>query len=130
MPVRGQEAERGVFFVLDEGRSFAERQVDRAGVVVGHAAVSLRNARLFEQVKRAARTDPLTGLLNRLASCDARLVLVNLEDLWGETHGQNVPGTVHEHPNWSNRCRHALEAIPEVPGLLDTLREIDRRRRR
>lgn len=74
--------------------------------------------------------DVLGGALNYAASSDARLVLINLEDLWGETHAQNVPGTVHEHANWQNRCQHALESLPEVPGLVDTLREIDRRRQR
>lgn len=80
--------------------------------------------------EHTSTADVLGGALNLAASSDARLVLINLEDLWGETHAQNVPGTVNEHANWQNRCRHSLERIPEVPGLFDTLREIDRRRSR
>jgi 4-alpha-glucanotransferase len=74
--------------------------------------------------------DVLGGALNLAASSDVRLLLVNLEDLWGETQAQNVPGTVTEHPNWQTRCKHPLEGLLAVPGLFDSLREIDRRRRR
>ncbi len=74
--------------------------------------------------------DVLGGALNLAASSESRLLLVNLEDLWAETRAQNVPGTVDEHANWQNRCPHSLEKVLEVPGLYDTLREIDRRRGR
>ena len=39
-----------------------------------------------------------------LASSSARMMLVNLEDLWDERRPQNVPGTGTERPNWIRRC--------------------------
>src|SRR4030081_1589331 len=56
-----------------------------------------------------------------LARSDARGVLVFLEDLWGETRSQNIPGTVNEHPNWRRRIPHPLEAIRSMPGVVGRL---------
>ena len=50
------------------------------------------------------------GLVDRLrflGRSKARLVLVNVEDLWGETEPQNVPGTVGD-ANWTRKARHEL----------------------
>ena len=73
-------------------------------------------------------SDVLGGALNCAASSDARLLIVNLEDLWQETNPQNIPGTTSEHPNWRRRAQHHIEELEKVPGLTDTLREIQRRR--
>jgi 4-alpha-glucanotransferase len=62
------------------------------------------------------------GLLFRalrfLAQSRAALVLVNLEDLWGETRPQNQPGTGPERGNWQRRLaatqREIREAIRRV----------------
>jgi 4-alpha-glucanotransferase len=47
--------------------------------------------------------------LRWLARSEAKMVLVNLEDLWGETAPQNVPGTSLERPNWQRKARYSLE---------------------
>lgn len=63
----------------------------------------------------------LRALLARLGAGPAARVLVALEDLWGETEPQNVPGTWREYPNWRRRMRHALEGLEgleEVRGAL------------
>lgn len=65
-----------------------------------------------------------------LASSPARVVLVNLEDLWLETLPQNVPGTGEERPNWRRKARYAFETFCQRPQVLDTLREIDLLRKR
>ena len=73
----------------------------------------------------------LDAWLAFLADSEAPAVVVALEDLWGETACQNIPGTVAEHPNWRWRMAFSLEAIrsmPEVVGRLATMN--DRRRRR
>jgi len=72
----------------------------------------------------------LRGCLKFLAAGPARLVLVNLEDLWLETEQQNTPGTRTERPNWRRRARYALEAFCQMPAVTDTLREIQRQRAR
>jgi 4-alpha-glucanotransferase len=61
-----------------------------------------------------------------LAAGPARLVLATLEDLWGETQPQNVPGTWLERPNWRRRAKKPLEAFGQMPELMETLRTLDR----
>lgn len=71
--------------------------------------------------------DVLTAWLAFLARSEARAVLVFLEDLWGEVHSQNIPGTVNEHPNWRWRIPHPLEtmrSLPEVVGRLQLVNDL------
>lgn len=68
--------------------------------------------------------------LEDLAASDARVVIVNLEDCWGETRPQNVPGTHGgQHPNWRRKARHPFEAFCEMDGVTGRLEEVDRLRR-
>lgn len=67
--------------------------------------------------------------LERLAASDAALVLVSLEDLWGELEPHNVPGTWRDMPNWRRRSRLTLEEMERAPGVVDTLDRIARLRR-
>ncbi|MEM1330958.1 MAG: 4-alpha-glucanotransferase [Planctomycetota bacterium] len=68
------------------------------------------------------------GLNRYLASSEAELVLVNIEDLWGETRMQNVPGTTNQHPNWRHKLRKTLEALERDTQTGDRLEELAERR--
>lgn len=71
------------------------------------------------------------GLRSRLAflaASRARLVLVNLEDLWGETRAQNVPGTSAS-TNWRRRARYSIERFRRMPEVMGRLEDVDRLRR-
>jgi 4-alpha-glucanotransferase len=72
----------------------------------------------------------LRACLTHLAAGDADLVLVNLEDLWGETRPQNVPGTGAAEPNWSRRARRSLPRFGRDPDVVATLRGLTERRGR
>ncbi|MDY0170331.1 MAG: 4-alpha-glucanotransferase [Thermoguttaceae bacterium] len=63
-----------------------------------------------------------------LAKSPARIVLVNLEDLWGETGPQNVPGTYRERPNWRRKAKHPLEMFGEMPAVGRILETVHRLR--
>ncbi len=69
------------------------------------------------------------GCLTYLAASSARVVTVNLEDLWEESLPQNVPGTGSERPNWRRKARYRLEEFCQLPQVLDTLRAVDAERR-
>jgi len=71
----------------------------------------------------------LRGCLRYLAASRARLLSVNLEDLWLETAPQNVPGTQEEYPNWRRKARHPFEAFSRMPEVTEVLREVDRLRK-
>jgi 4-alpha-glucanotransferase len=68
----------------------------------------------------------LRACLRHLATSSARIVLVNLEDLWLETQPQNVPSTSGECANWRNKARYSLEEWQHVPGMVELLGEINR----
>ena len=72
----------------------------------------------------------LRAWLFQLASGDAHLLLVNLEDLWLEPLPQNVPGTWQERPNWRRKARFSLEEIRQMHSVTETLKTIDEIRTR
>ncbi len=72
----------------------------------------------------------LRGLLEHLAAGPARLVLVNLEDLWEETRPQNVPGTGGERLNWRRKARRSFEQFSADPEVVSILRRLDELRQR
>lgn len=71
----------------------------------------------------------LRGCLSFLAASRARVLLVNLEDLWLETMPQNVPSTTSEYPNWRRKARYSLDEFCQMPMVTDTLGIINRLRR-
>jgi 4-alpha-glucanotransferase len=75
------------------------------------------------------RSAVLRRLLDGLAASPARMVLVNLEDLWGEIEPQNVPGTHMERPNWRRKARLTFEEFSQRPEVVDVLRRLDRIRK-
>ena len=70
------------------------------------------------------------ALMTTLASSNARLLLVNLEDLWGETQPQNVPGTTTERANWRRKARYSLNEMKTQSAVTETLSAIDLARKR
>ena len=60
------------------------------------------------------------AVLAYLARSEARLMLVQLEDILGESEQANLPGTTGGHPNWRRRSSHSLEEIGDDPRLLRT----------
>lgn len=78
---------------------------------------------------RASVAQVLPAILTRLAASRARIVIVNLEDLWFERRRQNVPGTGFERPNWRRKARYALETFSRRNRILEMLREVNRMRR-
>ncbi len=64
------------------------------------------------------------AILSYLARSRARLLLVQLEDVVGESEQANLPGTTDEHPNWRRRLSLNLDEIiggtrlPQVAALV------------
>jgi diguanylate cyclase (GGDEF)-like protein len=64
LPVKGEDAETGVFWVLGEGRPFREEELDRALIVTSHTSLSLRNAEHYHRAKERALVDDVTEVYN------------------------------------------------------------------
>jgi 4-alpha-glucanotransferase len=58
-----------------------------------------------------------SGVTKFLAATPTRLVVVQMEDALELTEQPNLPGTVHEHPNWRRRLPVALEDLFDDPRL-------------
>lgn len=71
----------------------------------------------------------LRACLKFLGASSARVVLVNLEDLWLETEPQNLPGVHGRSSNWRRKASHTFEGFSRMPKLRSTLEEIDTLRR-
>ena len=67
----------------------------------------------------------LRACLGYLGASRGRVVTVNLEDLWGETNPQNVPGTTQERPNWRRKARYAFEKFSRDPAVLRPLQRLN-----
>ena len=76
-----------------------------------------------EQLTEAA----LEGCLEHVSASDALLVVVDLEELMGESEPQNRPGT--SEGNWRQRAALTLEEIRGAPWINGELDSINRLRR-
>ncbi|HLG66347.1 MAG TPA: 4-alpha-glucanotransferase [Acidimicrobiales bacterium] len=70
----------------------------------------------------------LRGVLDHLAAGPARLVMVDLEDLWGERRPHNRPGTPAA-ANWRRRAAKTLCEIESDPEVVETLGRVEHLRR-
>lgn len=71
----------------------------------------------------------IEGALALLGASDVRVLLITLEDLWGEHEPQNVPGTSTERPNWRRKTLLSVEELESRRELVAALRRIDASRR-
>lgn len=105
-----------------------------------HAARSERRAlrrslrtflekRGFLADRKRPPTEILGAILRFLGRSASPLVIVNLEDLWGETEPQNIPGTENERPNWRRKARFRFEDFRSLPSVTGPLNDLDRIRR-
>lgn len=62
-----------------------------------------------------------------LAEAGSNLIAVSLEDALGVPRRPNIPGTVHERPNWRLPLPLSLEAIEKDPLVLEVAAAMDRR---
>lgn len=104
--------------LFDEGQARAEKE---------------RRGRILQALRRAAGAGDdaspvaVVGELMRLLSTGpGQLLLVTVEDLFGEVRSQNVPGTHRERPNWRRRAAQPLEAIASHAEVLRRIGEARR----
>ncbi|PYS50556.1 MAG: hypothetical protein DMG13_20805 [Acidobacteria bacterium] len=65
-----------------------------------------------------------------LSDSKANIVLVNLEDLWGEIFPQNVPATNQERPNWRRRIRPSIDRMRRMAAVAKVLSNVFAQRSR
>ena len=104
-----------------------------------HATRLTQRAFLGRLLQRAGRLGRATtdaasvfrACADFLAAGNSRALLLNLEELWGETEPQNLPGTAsNERPNWRRRAQYSMEEFSRLPAVMAILRSVRRLRRR
>jgi 4-alpha-glucanotransferase len=127
-------AELGLLPHPDAGeRERAERDERREQLLETLAPFVPGDAAERERLRAAANRPNDRGTLAKLALAanrylaltPGRVLMVQLEDLLGDTAQPNVPGTTNEHPNWRRRAAIALEELRDDPrfvALADALR--------
>jgi 4-alpha-glucanotransferase len=125
------------------GRDIADRRalglVDAVAARAAHATRMNQRTLLADLLHRAGWLDRkgaeapsvFRACADFLAAGRSRALLLNLEDLWGETEPQNLPGTGSgERPNWRRRAQYSLEELARLPAVNSILRSVRRLRRR
>ncbi|MFC1937818.1 4-alpha-glucanotransferase [Chloroflexota bacterium] len=115
-------AQREKLGLLDKEGARKERETRRR--ITATLSTALQQRGWLEK----AGVDTFSALkasLSFLASSQAWIVLVNLEDLWLENKPQNVPSTKEEYPNWRHRAQYSLERVCQMPQVVDTLHTIN-----
>jgi 4-alpha-glucanotransferase len=68
--------------------------------------------------------DALLACLAFLRDSPARMVLINLEDLWLETRSQNIPSTGEAQQNWSRKMLLSWEEFSQDSNVLQMLQRM------
>ena len=111
--------------LIDDEEARAARK-ERTRMKQALVRVLRREGRL--RGKSAGARAVLAACLASLAAGPAGIVLVTLEDLWGEKEQQNTPGTVSERPNWRRRARLDLQALAGRASIRKALADVRRAR--
>lgn len=71
---------------------------------------------------------PYLAAIEEMARSKAKMVMINMEDLWGETNPQNMPGTTTQHPNWRHKFARRVQDWPSEPLFCETVEILNRHR--
>lgn len=102
--------------LLDPSAAKYDRRLREAAVERLHESLGVRDeAALFE------------ALMDRLCQSQSPIVMLALEDLWGEREPQNIPGVSAGYPCWRRPMRMTLEALLESDSIAARVRGWARR---
>ncbi len=109
------------------------RDIDIAQII-GQIAAEDADTRKVERAKEVYGLDMLTGDAGSaaahglVASTPSRIMLMQADDLAGETDPLNVPGTDKEWPNWRRRVHVPVEELTVTPLARSILRRVKQER--
>lgn len=116
------------------GDDIVERRKEELVDASGMKSARQGRRRLKKHLERFFKTTGsrrvFRACLEFLAASPARVVLVNLEDLWGETNPHNLPETKMKRRNWQRAARYSFQEFCQKRPVLDTLRTVNRLRQR
>ena len=116
----GQFAEPGA---LDAQRGM--READRTRLVR-----ALEHEGLLAGIENPHTWSPALALsVHRFAArTPSKVLLVAMEDVFGQVEQINLPGTIDEHPNWRRKLERELEEWPRDPDVRALIEALERER--
>jgi 4-alpha-glucanotransferase len=111
------------------GAREARRRRSERGTLTRELTARFLDEGLLDE-RRAIASEPAAAdaAHRHLALGPSRMVVVNVEDLWGETEPQNRPGSSRERPNWRRRAARTFESFRSDPAIMGRLEEVNRLR--
>ena len=105
----------------------SERGTDRERLLS-----SMRWARVVPQDTSSENLTPeLVGAIHGyLAKSPGRILMVQVEDIVGEIDQPNLPGTVHQHPNWQRKLPVTIDELSDAPLVRSIVNSIRRQQQR
>lgn len=113
-----------------KGQQLEARITDRAALLraLRHAEVLPESVPLDADLTPAMTGELGAAMQAFLARTPSRVLIVQLEDIFGVTEQANLPATVDTHPNWRRKLPLALEAWPKDRRLIDLAAALRRAR--
>ena len=110
----------------EEAAAFGGRAADKRKLVEALAAEGLLpEGVVLSEAAQQPWTPQLTQSVHAyLARSPATLLMVQMDDLTGQTHQANLPGSTTEYPNWRRRMVQALEDSANDPAFQARLKAI------
>jgi len=107
----------------EESKAWSARTHDKRQLLYALAGEGLLPAGIDpEAADRLAWTTELTAAVHAyLARSPSALFMVQLDDLAGQRHQANLPGSIGEYPNWRRRLPRPLEELLADPRLQDAM---------
>ncbi|WP_194724788.1 4-alpha-glucanotransferase [Noviherbaspirillum malthae] len=75
-----------------------------------------------------AQAAPLEAAIDFIGQTPAPLAMLPIEDALGLPEQPNLPGTIHEHPNWRRRMPQNVDTILDEPAVAARLAILNRSR--
>jgi (1->4)-alpha-D-glucan 1-alpha-D-glucosylmutase len=110
----------GNYTSIEADRAAEARRQDRAALMRALVECRLISADAGEGPTVPERMDSTLARAIHLflAAARARILSIQLDDFLGELDQINMPGTVHEYPNWRRKLSRDLEDPEMIRGLL------------
>ena len=105
--------------------AFPEKEMAAKALQMRHEEIeglieALQRERLLRPGHRRDMV-PLQAIVHFIARTPSRLLMIGIEDLIGVEELINLPGTLHEHPNWRRRLPMTCDGIATDPRVVEAV---------
>ncbi|MEQ9365516.1 MAG: 4-alpha-glucanotransferase, partial [Leptospirales bacterium] len=101
----------GALSAVEAGRARGEREGDKRAILAALVERGLISGRDVERFARQYSAKLRDAVHRMLEGAGSRLRLYSLHDLLDEAAQPNLPGTVHEYPNWELSYSRSVEEL-------------------